>query len=1054
MDQSQIFLITGELNVFDWDGIVFPHTVNQPLDKDSVAQFSALFTRPVPPLVMEKLGQLHDLEFRIPDAAAGALVTKHLVFYSVTDDRVIDGTSIVRMIRELARFLAANPDIESFCIPLLSQDASPQAAFEMYKLMSENLVRFIQSEIDIKIYLPDRERYRRLAQLIADEPIAKMVASRDARRIKDQRFYLVKSHMADASTGFIQQGLWFPGNVETFHKILPELKLGDFLCLRQRLSDRDMIKIVAIGQVTGMEEVGLHVDWFIPEVNLVSRSEHQDIAIVEITHERLIRELVKIIEGSKWNPVAGSMGERRGTIEEENISLSRINNDSDSGNDYLDISSDVDAFAKIIALKSFTPPLAIALCGRWGAGKSFFINKLIERIDSLSRLKDKDTFCKGVVHIHFNAWSYMDSNLWASMVGRIFSGLNDYINEDQAAGPIKRRIKEQIQQSLFSTKENLSRMEQEKTQIDEDIKKLKQEKSNVEKDWKKEIAGVRKKSLGDFIAEADHQFDVSGKIEQAISENQSAQSLANYIRKHYPKEVWGKSDFVEKELSSIYVFLMEFFRKDRWKWYLGYALILVFVYVGMTYIIPEISAFIKHYVFEFSPSQYLAASALGAVMTRGIGAYKRLKPLLSSLWSIGQQYKNRIDDAHFRYEQLQKSFVQKLALKQERLRSLDEQLVSNKQLKVKLEYQLDHRVNTMALSDFISEKSGMEGYRKQQGIIANIREDFVILSDLFTGSRAENVAANEMLGLQKPVERIILYIDDLDRCAQDRIVEVLEAVNLLMAFKLFVVVAGIDPKWVKDALVSKKIANSSQAEDSANQHMASFYLEKIFQVPFHLKSAENDFIQNMIRELCNADQLPIQRQKVSLDPVLYPKAYQKKLQESFPDLVDELEAANEPAAEEPALSVSANWQTLVFDQEETDRLTEFSVLLNANPRSIKRFVNIYQIISAHQGLEHLQGFDYGEQKLSVMLLLAIHVGKFRDLNSGFQHYLSSNRDKKLSHYLDSDYPGDRMMQGKANLKKLLHTEALSATLKLPTSLLLHHARFVCRFSFDNWSAEE
>ena len=50
---------------------------------------------------------------------------------------------------------------------------------------------------------------------------------------------------------------------------------------------------------------------------------------------------------------------------------------------------------------------------------------------------------------------------------------------------------------------------------------------------------------------------------------------------------------------------------------------------------------------------------------------------------------------------------------------------------------------------------------------------------------------------EKPLERIILYIDDLDRCPEERVVEVLEAVNLLMAFPLFIVIVGVDPRWVK-----------------------------------------------------------------------------------------------------------------------------------------------------------------------------------------------------------------------------------------------------------------
>ena len=42
------------------------------------------------------------------------------------------------------------------------------------------------------------------------------------------------------------------------------------------------------------------------------------------------------------------------------------------------------------------------------------------------------------------------------------------------------------------------------------------------------------------------------------------------------------------------------------------------------------------------------------------------------------------------------------------------------------------------------------------------------------------------------LSRIILYIDDLDRCDPERVIDVLQAVHLLLAFPLFVVVVAVD----------------------------------------------------------------------------------------------------------------------------------------------------------------------------------------------------------------------------------------------------------------------
>lgn len=47
---------------------------------------------------------------------------------------------------------------------------------------------------------------------------------------------------------------------------------------------------------------------------------------------------------------------------------------------------------------------------------------------------------------------------------------------------------------------------------------------------------------------------------------------------------------------------------------------------------------------------------------------------------------------------------------------------------------------------------------------------------------------------------MILYIDDLDRCPPAKVLEVLEAVHLLLALELFVVVVGVDPRWLQRSL--------------------------------------------------------------------------------------------------------------------------------------------------------------------------------------------------------------------------------------------------------------
>ncbi|XXX98908.1 P-loop NTPase fold protein [Sorangium sp. So ce204] len=52
----------------------------------------------------------------------------------------------------------------------------------------------------------------------------------------------------------------------------------------------------------------------------------------------------------------------------------------------------------------------------------------------------------------------------------------------------------------------------------------------------------------------------------------------------------------------------------------------------------------------------------------------------------------------------------------------------------------------------------------------------------------------------EPFDRIVLYVDDHDRCRPDQVVNMLEAIHLLLALDLFVVVVAVDSRWLIRAL--------------------------------------------------------------------------------------------------------------------------------------------------------------------------------------------------------------------------------------------------------------
>jgi len=102
---------------------------------------------------------------------------------------------------------------------------------------------------------------------------------------------------------------------------------------------------------------------------------------------------------------------------------------------------------------------------------------------------------------------------------------------------------------------------------------------------------------------------------------------------------------------------------------------------------------------------------------------------------------------------------------------------------------------------FIEERAASSDYQRYVGLIGLIRRDFQELARLMKRAQAERDAGEQLTDPNLPrIDRIILYIDDLDRCSANRVVEVLQAVHLLLAFPLFAVVVGVDSRWLLRSL--------------------------------------------------------------------------------------------------------------------------------------------------------------------------------------------------------------------------------------------------------------
>ena len=80
----------------------------------------------------------------------------------------------------------------------------------------------------------------------------------------------------------------------------------------------------------------------------------------------------------------------------------------------------------MIAARDTVPPLSVGLFGDWGSGKTTFMALMQARIRGLAeqaRTAPGEPLVRNVMQISFNAWTYADDNLWASLVMDIFTAL-------------------------------------------------------------------------------------------------------------------------------------------------------------------------------------------------------------------------------------------------------------------------------------------------------------------------------------------------------------------------------------------------------------------------------------------------------------------------------------------------------------------------------------------------------------------------------------------------------------------------------------------------------
>lgn len=105
------------------------------------------------------------------------------------------------------------------------------------------------------------------------------------------------------------------------------------------------------------------------------------------------------------------------------------------------------------------------------------------------------------------------------------------------------------------------------------------------------------------------------------------------------------------------------------------------------------------------------------------------------------------------------------------------------------------------------------------------------------------------------IQKLIILIDDLDRCLPDRIIDNLEAIKLFLNVENTAFVIGADPRIVRDAIRHRYKELISRDENSENGRVVIDYLEKLIQIPYPLPKLSDSEVETYITLLFCEDLL-------------------------------------------------------------------------------------------------------------------------------------------------------------------------------------------------------
>lgn len=705
--------------------------------------------------------------------------------------------------------------------------------------------------------------------------------------------------------------------------------------------------------------------------------------------------------------------------------------DGKAEHDCLELEGTVSAMASLIAAPELEGNLSLGIFGNWGSGKSFFMRRLREEIEHLSAQAQAHAragaesaavdgsfpppvYWENIVNVEFNAWHYADANLWASMVAHLFEELRRPRGGAKQKSALDRAL-DQLALTVRARAEAEYERDTRQAARAEAESKLRRAQDAVER-AQKLLSDASEISSWTSVNETFKAkgSEIAQQLAKARGDSPRAQADAKSAVGSV-QELYSEVRELTSTSGRAHALLLRLLRdrKGRDVVYQAAALVLVPV-LGLV--------MLEHFKPDFTSLGTSAAALIagftGAITRAATWLRDGAAATMSALEPL-TKFRREIDAALALAEQSREKNLAELrrdlAAKTTALEGAQQSLAQKQAEVASAAETVKDVMNGSTITRFIEERLQSKQYQKELGLTAVIRQDFERLSELIQGHNARRrklfARANEIkqklqdalpqgdqaqlddIFKDLGINRIVIYIDDLDRCPPQRVVAVLQTIHLLLAFPVFVVVVGVDARWVSHSLCQQYPALLSAAKQDrpttgAKLELVSAadYLEKIFQIPFWVPPLNSGATQRLLGQITGAWPPPLQ---AVADPPVTAEGDPPPRRGS-PE-VDRMPAPEAPPASSPAAgqreagdggsklpaSAPQRPRILRLSEDELTAMNQLALVIARSPRSTKRFVNSYCLLKSslssrdHARLKTERGID---ALRAPMLLLAVITG--------------------------------------------------------------------------------